>query len=330
MSAQLMEAPRATAALSKVINQIHRLEQTEKDIIALLPSLSDDEVIDTRNSARLLYCSAWKIEIACDAEIWDRTERNLQKSGVKDVQEKGIMAAVNKRAQEIGCGASTIRKNAQIHRRFQPVLSAEHTPLDDKGFYQAALGAEDPDAALELFTQKKLDNPFYRVADAYRDLEEQKEEAERVREGVTAAIRAMQMKALADHIETEGIPATMSLMTKCPDAKFASGFWGEQLQQLRERLVDMRNSEFRSLLVITWHRGKQTTAAMVEHTGLPVADVRRIMQSLVDDGYFIEKHLEWKTEQGRGQTSKVWRRTDKKFPAHLTVADDPVADQPPS
>lgn len=321
MSASLHAVPRQTAGLAKVINQINKLERIERDVIALLPSLTDDEVIDTRTTARLLYASAWKIEIACDAEIWDRTQKAMRGRGNVDSEEKGILAAVNKRAQELGCGASTIRKNAQLYRRFEKVLSAEQNILDDKGFFQAALTAEDPDAAIEQFAEKKINNPFYRVADAYRDIEQEKQEAERQREGVTAAIRAMQMRALADHIEQEGIPATEQLMTKCPNAKFASSFWGEQLQQLKERLVDMRNNEFRSLLVITWHRGNQTTDAMVEHTNLPKVDVVRIMHALEDEGYFVEKHLEWKSEQGRGATGKIWRRTDKKLPAHLTVPE---------
>lgn len=325
MSANLRAVPRQTAGLAKVIHQINKLEKIERDVIAILPSLSDDEVIDTRSTARLLYCSAWKIEIACDAEIWDRTQQAVRGRGNVDKEEKGIMAAVNKRADELGCGASTIRKNAQLYRRFENVLSAERNILDDKGFFQAALTADDPDVAIEQFAAKKLNNPFYRVADAYRDIEQEKEEAERTREGVTAVIRAMQMKALADHIEQEAIPATEALMQKCPNAKFASSFWGDQLQQLRERLVDMRNNEFRSLLVVTWHRGKQTTDAMVEHTGLPKTDVVRTMRALEDEGYFIERNLEWKTEQGRGTTGKVWRRTDKKLPAHLTVPEAQTA-----
>lgn len=162
-----LETRRRTSALSKVIGQINRLEETERDIIALLPFISDEEVIETRNSAKLLTATGWKIEIACDAEIWDRTEANLTKSGVKDVDEKGIKAAVNKRAQDIGCGASTIYANRQLYRQFQPALSTQNG-LDEKGFYQAALAADDPDAALESFAKEKLDNPHFRVSDAWR------------------------------------------------------------------------------------------------------------------------------------------------------------------
>jgi hypothetical protein len=177
MSAAIEVAPKIdpTKALANVINQINRLEQSEHIVISMLSLLSDDELMETRNSARLVYCCAWKIEIACDAEIWDRTKTNLTKSGVKDVDEKGVMAAVNKRSQELGCGASTIRANRHLYLTFEPLLSTQQRSLDDKGFYQAALKADDPIAKIEEWTQRKLDNPHFRPADAWREVNAEKE-----------------------------------------------------------------------------------------------------------------------------------------------------------
>jgi hypothetical protein len=171
MSANLAVVPEK--ALAKVIHQINKLESVEQDIIALLPSMTDDQVIETRNGARLLGCSAWKIEVACDAEIWDRNERAMRGRGNKDVEEKGILAAVNKRAAELGCGASTIRSNAALYKRFKNVLSGEHI-LDDKGFYQAAMSADDPDAAIETFAKERSENPTFRPADAWRKVKASK------------------------------------------------------------------------------------------------------------------------------------------------------------
>lgn len=199
MSASLRVVPKPltpTTGLAKVLNQINKVERTERDIIALLPSLSDDEVIETRNSARILQCCAWKIEIACDAEIWDRSAVNLAKSGKKDTGEKGILAAVNKRAKEIGCGASTVRANARLFRRFAPVLSTEQG-LDDKGFYQAALKADDPDAKIEEWIERKLEDPFFRPADAWREVMEA-EEAKRPDE--TSVIDTPEVKQFLEGI----------------------------------------------------------------------------------------------------------------------------------
>lgn len=170
MSASLAEVPRPTAALAKVFNQIHKLEAIEHDVIALLPSLSDDQVIETRITARLLFASAWKIEIACDAEIWDRTDKALRGRGNVDAQEKGILAAVNKRADEIGCSARTVYENARIFRTFKENIESTCKNLDDKGFFQAALQSPEPKVTIERFAQTKLDNPHFRVADAWREV----------------------------------------------------------------------------------------------------------------------------------------------------------------
>lgn len=168
MSANLALAPEK--ALAKVIHQINKLEGVEHDVIALLPTMTDDQVMETRNTARLLGASAWKIEVACDAEIWDRTERAMVGRGNKDVDEKGLLAAVNKRAGEMGCSARTVYQNRQIFKQFREIIESTCNILDEKGFYQAALAADDPDAAIEEFAKQKADSPFFRVADAWRSV----------------------------------------------------------------------------------------------------------------------------------------------------------------
>lgn len=82
------------------------------------------------------------------------------------------MATVARVAQEAGVGASTIRRNAQIHETFfegQNVLSAENI-LEDKQFYTEALRAADPVAAIEVIAAKQAVNPEYTTRDAQRDV----------------------------------------------------------------------------------------------------------------------------------------------------------------
>lgn len=297
----------------KELREISKLEKVKREIIARLPSYSDEDLYKTRSSARQLYASAWKIEVACDAEIWDRAEKQLGGRGQADVEEKGIMAAVNKRAAELGCGASTIRKNAQIYQQFKTVLSAEQNILDDKGFFQAALSAPDPDEAIEMFTQKRLDNPLYRVADAYRDIEDEREKVESARRKVTAAIRSLERKRLAEHIEIKAIPTILSLQKKCPNTAFATVYWAEILRELRERLDDMQTADLKQAVLKAWAVGHQTGEQVSSFTGLPISEVRRIMKTLVRAGYFVEKELEWKPDNARGSRQKLWRRTQKGF-----------------
>lgn len=170
----IIEPPRLSGALAKIINQINRLEKTEHDLIALLPEMSWRDLIATRDSAKLLECTGWKIQIACDNEIWDRHEGLAGGRGQVDAEGKGIKAAVNKRAKEIGVGASTIHANARLYKRFKTVLSTQNS-LDEKGFYQAAQSAPDPDAAIIYFQDERGANPFFRPADAWRWVKEQKE-----------------------------------------------------------------------------------------------------------------------------------------------------------
>lgn len=233
MAAALKVVPRQTTALAKVLHQIDRAEKSERDVIALLPTLTLDELIYTRNSARLLHCTAWKIEIACDAEIWDRAQ-SLSQTGKKDLGEKGIMAQVNKRAEEIGCGASTVRANARLYRRFAPLLSTEQG-LDDKGFYQAAMKADDPEAKLQEWAQKKVENPFFRVADAWREVAPQADpepdEQDEERQPEIEALHTKEVQAfLGEYIETlqsfeERVPLTARFLRGMVQAHVAQAHW---------------------------------------------------------------------------------------------------------
>lgn len=182
--------PRQTVNLNRLVKEFQRTEKTEHDVIAALPAMTDAEVIETRWRARIYHRSAWKIEIACDAEIWVRQERALRGRGNVDIEEKGILAAVTKRAKEIGCGASTIRANARLYRRFENVLSAQHN-LDDKAFYQAALEADDPDAKIAEWEEKKRENRFFRPADAWREV---KRHAEQTRPDETVVLQSREVK----------------------------------------------------------------------------------------------------------------------------------------
>lgn len=168
-------------ALSKVFGQINRLEKIEDDIIALLPDMSDDEVMDTRIYAKSLGRSAWRIEVACDREIWNRTEAKRGRGNV-DVEGVGIKATVAKRAAELGCTPRTIESNARV-AKFVREIEEENdestfTILDEKGYWQAALSADYPKEAIEHFVNAKLENPFFSVSDAFRWAKEGKDEAE--------------------------------------------------------------------------------------------------------------------------------------------------------
>lgn len=227
MAASLKIVARSPVNLQRVVQQINKAQKTEEDVISALPAMTDEEVIETRWTARIWFRCFWKVEIACDAEIWDRQERGLERSGKADVEEKGILAAVHKRAKQIGCGASTIRANARLYRRFEALLSTEQG-LDDKAFYQAAMEAEDPEAKLAEWAERKKQNRFFKPADAWREV---KKRTEQSRPDETAVIQTKEVKKfLSDYRASlkrlrKKVPASAIFLFELVDKHLADVQW---------------------------------------------------------------------------------------------------------
>jgi hypothetical protein len=173
MSTALEPRSKSTAALAEVIDGINRLDQTRRQVLGMLPKLSDEEIVQTRMSARALGVWSWVIECACDAEMMKRVEAKRGR-GNKDVEEKGKVAAINKHAYQCGQQPATIYRNAQIYKTFKNVLNDQNNLLEEKGFYEAALRTPDPAEALEIFAENKDRNAFFSVREAHREAEKLK------------------------------------------------------------------------------------------------------------------------------------------------------------
>lgn len=227
MAANLQVVARAPVNVQRVVQQINKAQKTEEDVITALPSMTDEEVIETRWTARVWFGCFWKVEIACDAEIWDRHERALRGRGNVDVEEKGVLAAVNRRKKEIGCGASTIYANAALYRRFKNVLNTWKN-LDDKGFYQAALKADDPESKLAEWSERKQESRFFRPADAWREV---KKHEEQTRPDETSVIQTKEVKKfLADYRSSlkrlrKKVPASAIFLFELVDKHIADVQW---------------------------------------------------------------------------------------------------------
>jgi hypothetical protein len=174
MSTALEPLSKNTEALSEVLDGINRLDQTRRQVLGMLPKLSDEEIVQTRMSARALGVWSWVIECACDAEMMKRVEAKRGR-GNKDVEEKGKVAAINKHAYQCGQQPATIYRNAQIYKTFKNVLNDQNNLLEEKGFYEAALRTPDPTEALEMFAEKKDNNAFFSVREAHREAEKLKQ-----------------------------------------------------------------------------------------------------------------------------------------------------------
>lgn len=151
------------------------LERLEQGVIDRIPELSDEHVLRTRETARNLGSVAWRIECACDAEILKRTHARRGRGNV-DTAGIGVKATVKAIAAEVGVHPNSIYRNAQIHNTFfEPVngLGAQ-TNLPDKQFYEEALRATNPHAAIEVIADNRAANVHYSTRDARRDVQAMK------------------------------------------------------------------------------------------------------------------------------------------------------------
>lgn len=166
---------------SSAIGFFNKVEASADHIIAELPHMEDEEVLEIRMQARTMGRAAWRVECACDAVILDR-ESARRGRGVRDIEQRGVDAAVRKHAAEMGVDPRTIYRNASIHQTFFNSDSAvrnkrEHgglETLEDKDFYLAAMSTDDPWGWIERFAQEKVKNPFFATRDAWRMTKEDK------------------------------------------------------------------------------------------------------------------------------------------------------------
>lgn len=317
MSAVLREVPKQnTQALSKIFSHLNKLERLETDVIGLLPELSDDEVMETRSYSRLLGKSAWKIECACDAEIWKRTKAACGR-GNKDVDEEGILAAVNKRAGEIGCSARTVYNNGKIFDTFKDeIVATDFNHLDEKTFYLAALAAPDPHKALEDFAAKKLDDSTFSTRDAWKEAksakkalyEKKNELAYKANNETRKSLRGM-FNAIRLYLEQQR-EAVAKL-----DSKLASSTIGSWIQEIVDQEDVWFVEDAKEAAVKAWRNGNTREDHMATALGLPLPEMHRIMKDLEEQGVF-ERSRQRGTDQARGPGQQLWHLVGEPIPTY--------------
>jgi hypothetical protein len=317
MSAVLREAPRHnTQALSKIFNHLNKLERLENDVITLLPSLSDDEVMDTRNYAKLLGKSAWKIEAACDREIWNRTKAACGRGNI-DIDEEGIMAAVNKRAAEIGCSARTVYNNGKLFETFKDEMVAiDFNHLDEKTYYLAALASTDPHAAIEHFAEEKLKNPFFSTRDAFRWARKSKKAVYEAKNRIAYEVNHEKRQALRAHFDTTKLTLeAMRDACKKLDTSLAANMYGSWIQEIEDQEDVWFVEDAKVALIKAWRNGNTRETHMATALGLPITEVHRISIELEDEGIF-EKSRQRGTAVARGPGQQLWHLVGEPIPTY--------------
>lgn len=314
---------RATKVAAQILHLCHTLEGIRDQFIPLLPELSDKKIIEIRGTARIVGVWAWVVECACDAETLKRVEAQKGGRGNKDEDQEGRLATVRQQAYRDGKGVSTLYQNAQIFNTFglETILAHGNT-LQEKGFWVAALSAPDPVEAVETFAEKKADNPFMEIQDAYKELDPLTEKHNKAKSEFIESFRTVPRKAVGEWLGTVARTAIETLKTACPDPKLAK-FWDDTLSQLREREEAMLIEDAEVALFYAWDKGYRTEPQMCDFTGLLHLEIRETMMSLQEKGYFIEQPMQWKPKNARGSRSKEWKRTTKPLPVIRVQAPDP-------
>ena len=318
MNAVLRDAPKEnTQALSKIFNHLNKLERLEADVIGLLPELSDDEVVDTRNYSRMLGKTAWKIEAACDAEIWNRTKAACGR-GNRDVNEEGILAAINERAALVGCSARTIYNNGKIFATFREEIVADaFNHLDDKNYYLAAASAADPHTMLEQFAAEKLKNAFFSTRDAWRAARKSKKALYETKNRIAYEVNHEQRQALRQHFDSTKITLeTMRDACAKLDPKLAASMYGSWILEIEDQQDVWFVEDAKEALVKAWLNGNTREDHMATALGLPVAEVHRVARELEDEGIF-EKARQRGTDAARGPGQQLWHKVGEPIPTYI-------------
>lgn len=306
---------RATDAAARVLDLCHKLEGIRDDFIPLLPKLEDETVIAVRMGARAVSVWAWVIECACDAEMFSRVEAQKGGRGHKDEAGEGKLAAAGQQAYQDAKSVRTVYRNAQIINTFGVETIATHgNTLQDKGFWIAALEAPDPLEAIEVFAEKKSEQPFWEVQDAQREIDAIKGKHAAAKRLFNEAVATVGRKAAYDWLEFTAKPKLNELATSCPIPGLAQQVFVEAMKQCGEAQDALFLNNAQECVLYVWSLGNHTEKQLQDYTCLPRIEIRRVLDALADKGYFVERPKAWKSSQGRGTRIMEWHRTDKPMP----------------
>lgn len=319
---------RARNSAANVLQLCHTLEDIRDSFIEVLPRLEDEVVMEVKMGARAVSVWAWVVECACDAEIFARTEAAKRGPKTLDVEENaeaGKVKAAGQQAYTDGKSIRTVYRNAQIFNTFGLEFIATHgKELPDKGFWITALDAPDPHEAIEVFAEKKIENPFMEVNDARREIDVIKGKHEKAKRLFNEKVSAPGRKAACEWLMFTAEPELNKLATSCPFPLLAKIFTDAQ-QECREAADALFLDNAQECALYIWSKGKNTEKQIEDFTCLPRIEIRRVFEALAEKGYFVEKPKAWKSSQGRGTRIMEWHRTTKEMPIlHINLPAGPL------
>lgn len=319
---------RAQTSAANVLQLCHTLEDIRDDFINVLPRLDDEVVIQVKMGARAVSVWAWVVECACDAEMFARTEaakRGPKAAVAEENLEDGKVKAAGQQAYQDGKSVRTVYRNAQIFNTFGLEFIATHgKELPDKGFWITALDAPDPHEAIEVFAEKKSENPFMEVKDAQREIDVIKGKHEKAKRMFNEKVTTVGRKAACEWLRFVAEAKLEELVTSCPFPILTKIFLDAK-QECKEAADALFLDNAQECVLYIWSQGKNTEKQLQQFTCLPAVEIRRVLEALAEKGYFVERPKAWKSPQGRGTRIMEWHRTDKPMPPlKITLPQGPL------
>ena len=162
--------------LSKAIGQLNKQEQAIKEIIALIPSLADERLVDIFYLSEEKAKRWWIVRAFTAYEMKRRIkERGDLRGKGEDTEGRGVMKQLSALAKSVGVEKNTILDDARIVETFfKPDDNGEiefsGEEILPRSYYHEALSAPKPEEALEIIHNKRASNPAYGRTELRQDM----------------------------------------------------------------------------------------------------------------------------------------------------------------
>lgn len=250
------------------------------DQLGILTQRSEADVVQIRQKANGEEAIAWRIKMCCDVSLVNRNYAQRGRGNV-DIFGQGVKAAVKRRAQELGCGTSTIWLNLRIFKTFFQNSLPENNILEDKGFFKAALRAPSPHTAIRVFVRlKQKSGAQFKVSDAV-----QWASKKRLQQKQLATYGRIKKQALIPYLQRDLAKLT-EMKRAFPDQRLAHRLYGPMVEALNDQLTDILEATATTRLREICEAQPETVFSinqLSEQTGLAVGNIRYYMNQLEND-----------------------------------------------
>lgn len=284
-------APRAM--LGGNLAALDRITTFEREVMAQLDGATESELLRACVLAKTLGGSAWRIECKAHARLLE-VEQAKRGRGNKDVDGVGVKAAARELALKRGCHPSTIMRDAQIYRELLQNSCSDTTILEDKTFYVIALAAHNPHKALKKMARKKRKRSDFSTREARSLVEE-------MNAGRSGGRRPRPTPdVVRAHLDFVQKTIKEEFIANAPSSELIKRYyddWRDDIIYERDRSTI--DDERAAVVHAATERGARTADAIATAINKPVADVKRIVRGMIDEG-----QAEWVKEGGETEAQK--------------------------